>query len=131
MTPAMQNVVQNILLVFDLNDCKIIEKMLLDILLVCVLVNWQSTVLYQLKRRVLREVQSKKKHFAAIKEIQETIFGFRRRDIQQMSEKNVLWIYLTAKYEPDAVSFVTSSVTELVILSAMRHLETETRWQSV
>lgn len=127
----MQNVVQNILLVFDLNDCKIIEKMLLDILLVYVLVNWQSTVLYQLKRRVLHEVQSKKKHFAAIEEIQETIFGFRRTDIQQMSEKNVLWIYLTAKYEPDAVSFVTSSVTELVILSAMRHLETETHWQSV
>lgn len=69
---------------------------------------------------MLREVQSKKKNFAAIKEIQETIFGFRRRDIQQMSEKNVLWICLTAKYEPDAVSFVTSSVTELVILSPIR-----------
>lgn len=82
--------------------------------------NWQSTILYHLKRRVLREVQSKKKNFAAIKEIQETIFGFRRRDIQQMSEKNVLWICLTAKYEPDAVSFVTSSVTELVILSPIR-----------
>ena len=86
--------------------------------------NWQSTILYHLKRRVLREVQSKKKNFAAIKEIQETIFGFRRRDIQQMSEKNVLWICLTAKYEPDAVSFVTSSVTELVILSLIRRLET-------
>ena len=98
--------------------------MLLDILFVCFLVNWQSTVLYQLKRRVLREVQSKKKNFAAIKEIQETSFGFRRRDIQQMSEKNVLWIYLTAKYEPEAVSFVTSSVTQLVILSPMHRLET-------
>lgn len=73
---------------------------------------------------MLREVQSKKKNFAAIKEIQETIFGFRRRDIQQMSEKNVLWICLTAKYEPDAVSFVTSSITELVILSPIRRLET-------
>lgn len=41
-----------------------------------------------------------------------------------MSEKNVLWICLTAKYEPDAVSFVTSSVTELVILSPIRRLET-------
>ena len=41
-----------------------------------------------------------------------------------MSEKNVLWICLTAKYEPDAVSFVTSSVTELVILSLIRCLET-------
>ena len=92
-------------------------------MLVCVLVNWQSTVLYQLKRRVLHDVQSKKKNFAGIKEIQETIFGLRKRDIQQMSEKNVLWIYLTGKYELDAVSFVTS-VTELVILSPMRRLET-------
>lgn len=35
-----------------------------------------------------------------------------------------MWICLTAKYEPDAVSFVTSSVTELVILSPIRHLKT-------
>lgn len=82
------------------------------------MVNWQSTVLFLLKRRLqnikgyekrkthgktkrsssddvefgekeveelhaqlLREVQSKKKNYAAIKEIQQNTFDFRRKDI--------------------------------------------------
>ena len=90
-------------------------------------VNWQSTVLYLLQRRLqnikgyekrkthgktkrsgsddvefgekeveelhaqlLREVQSKKKNYAAIKEIQQNTFDFRRKDIKQMSDKSVV-----------------------------------------
>ena len=96
-------------------------------LFVCFLVNWQSTVLFLLKRRLqnikgyekrkthgktkrsssddvefgekeveelhaqlLREVQSKKKNYAAIKEIQQNTFDFRRKDIEQMSDKSVV-----------------------------------------
>ena len=44
----------------------------------------------ELHAQLLREVQSKKKNYAAIKEIQQNTFDFRRKDIEQMSDKSVV-----------------------------------------
>ena len=44
----------------------------------------------ELCAQLLREVQSKKKNYAAIKEIQQNTFDFRRKDIKQMSDKSVV-----------------------------------------
>ena len=93
-------------------------------LFVCFLANWQSTVLYLLKRQLqningyekrkthgkikrsssddvefgekeveelhaqlLCEVQSKKKNYAAIKEIQQNTFDLRRKDIESTKQQ--------------------------------------------
>ena len=44
----------------------------------------------ELHAQLLREVQSKEKNYAAIKEIQQNTFDFRRKDIKQMSDKSVV-----------------------------------------
>ena len=44
----------------------------------------------ELHAQLLHEVQSKKKNYAAIKEIQQSTFDFRRKDIEQMSNKSVV-----------------------------------------
>lgn len=44
----------------------------------------------ELHAQLLHEVQSKKKNYAAIKEIQQSTFDFRRKDIERMSNKSVV-----------------------------------------
>lgn len=44
----------------------------------------------ELHAQLLRKVQSNKKNYAAIKEIQQNTFDFRRKDIEQMSDKSVV-----------------------------------------
>ena len=46
-----------------------------------------------------------------------------KTDSIRLLPPKVLWLYVTSKYEANAVSFVTNSITELAVLPPTRRLE--------
>ena len=49
-----------------------------------------------------------------------------KTDSIRLLPPKVLWLYVTSKYEANAVSFVTNSITELAVLPPTRRLEAMT-----